>query len=174
MAEIDSTHEDPTSQQASAWFAVVGALEKASPGWMDRKGSGKECAVAAIDDMAARIAELEHFKTAFMEWHDKTDWLQKDIKPKELGMHRADVLRERIAQLEAQVQGLRDDAERNKVDAECFRWWVHEAAANPCLVATAIAKCVTEDEYRKVICGAMSAKDEAIYAARAATKGGAA
>lgn len=71
-----------------------------------------------------------------------------------------------LRQLLAEVDALREDAERNKVDAECFRWWVHEAAANPALVAKAIAHCITEDEYRSVICGAMAAKDAVIDAAR--------
>lgn len=67
-------------------------------------------------------------------------------------------LLERIAELEK-------DAAKNKVDAECFRWWVHEAAVNPSLVAKAISHCITEDEYRDVICGAMEAKNAAIDAA---------
>lgn len=72
-----------------------------------------------------------------------------------------------LRQLLAENDALREDAERNKVDAACFRWWVHEAAANPSLVAKAsIANCITEDEYRAVICGAMNAKDQAIDAAR--------
>lgn len=71
-----------------------------------------------------------------------------------------------LRQLFAENDTLREDAERNKVDAECFRWWVHEAAVNPSLVAKAIAHCITEDEYRAVICGAMNAKDAVIDAAR--------
>lgn len=53
---------------------------------------------------AHRVAELEKYRTAFMEWHDKTAWVQTDkrfdvIKP--WGKHRADVLREYIEHLEA-------------------------------------------------------------------------
>lgn len=48
---------------------------------------------------ARRVAELEKYRTAFMEWHDKTAWVQSDkrfdvVRP--LGKHRADVLREYI------------------------------------------------------------------------------
>lgn len=48
---------------------------------------------------AHRVAELEKYRTAFMEWHDKTAWVQSDkrfdvVRP--LGKHRADVLREYI------------------------------------------------------------------------------
>ncbi|EKF5619119.1 ead/Ea22-like family protein [Salmonella enterica subsp. enterica] len=53
---------------------------------------------------AHRVAELEKYRTAFMEWHDKTAWVQTDkrfdaIKP--WGKHRADVLKEYIEHLEA-------------------------------------------------------------------------
>ncbi|HHW8995806.1 TPA: hypothetical protein ACU1SZ_001410 [Salmonella enterica] len=52
---------------------------------------------------AHRVAELEKYRTAFMEWHDKTAWVQTDkrfdaIKP--WGKHRADVLKEYIEHLE--------------------------------------------------------------------------
>lgn len=49
-----------------------------------------------FDDSKAlreRIAELERYRTAYMEWSDKTDWMQGDkrfdiVRP--LGKHRAD------------------------------------------------------------------------------------
>lgn len=55
---------------------------------------------------ARRVAELEKYRTAFMEWHDKTAWVQSDkrfdvVRP--LGKHRADVLREYIELLEARA-----------------------------------------------------------------------
>lgn len=68
-----------------------------------------------------------------------------------------------------QLEAAKKQAESNRVDAECFRWWVHEAAANPVLVAKAIAHCITEDEYREVICGAMRKRDDAIKAAMQST-----
>lgn len=51
-------------------------------------------------------AKLELFRTAFMEYSDKTDWVQTDkrfdvIKP--WGKHRADVLREFIEHLESKL-----------------------------------------------------------------------
>lgn len=71
-----------------------------------------------------------------------------------------------LRQLLAENEALREDAAKNRIDADCFRWWVHEAAVNPSLVAKAISHCTTEEEYREVICGAMSAKDAVINAAR--------
>lgn len=53
---------------------------------------------------ARRVAELGSFHTAYLEWSDKTEWVQTDkrfdaIKP--WGKHRADVLKEYIEHLEA-------------------------------------------------------------------------
>ncbi|EBR5151924.1 ead/Ea22-like family protein [Salmonella enterica] len=53
---------------------------------------------------AHRVAELGSFHTAYLEWSDKTEWVQTDkrfdaIKP--WGKHRADVLKEYIEHLEA-------------------------------------------------------------------------
>lgn len=61
------------------------------------------------EDMYAaekRIAELESFHTAYMEWSDKTAWVQTDkrfdvLKP--WGKHRADVLKEYIQHLESRT-----------------------------------------------------------------------
>jgi hypothetical protein len=55
---------------------------------------------------ANRIAELESFRTAYMEWSDKTDWVNTDrrfgvVKP--LGKHRADVLKAYIEHLESRT-----------------------------------------------------------------------
>lgn len=53
-----------------------------------------------------RIDNLESFRTAYMEWGDKTDWVQTDkrfdvLKP--WGKHRADVLKEYIQLLESRT-----------------------------------------------------------------------
>ena len=49
------------------------------------------------------ILELEQYKQTCYEWLEKTDWVQETVKPKELGMHRADILRKRIEDLEKEV-----------------------------------------------------------------------
>lgn len=59
---------------------------------------------AEIDDLKTQITALESFRTAYMEWSDKTDWMQGDkrfevVKP--LGKHRADVLKAYIEHLES-------------------------------------------------------------------------
>lgn len=58
-----------------------------------------------------RIGELESFRTAYMEWSDKTDWVRTDrrfdvVKP--LGKHLADVLKAYIEHLESRTVKLPD------------------------------------------------------------------
>lgn len=88
-------------------------------------------------EAADRIEQLEE---VLAEWFDKTDWVQKTSDWQELGMHRADALKQRIEQLEREnaaiekrlqeIQrmclgyqeehaGLRKDAERWKFTM----WW---------------------------------------------------
>ncbi|HGH7223096.1 TPA: hypothetical protein ACHQN2_003093 [Klebsiella pneumoniae] len=62
--------------------------------------------VEALEKAQQRNAELESFRTAYMEWSDKTAWVQTDkrfdvLKP--WGKHRADVLKEYIQHLESRT-----------------------------------------------------------------------
>ena len=62
-----------------------------------------DVALAMLDELEA----LQSFRTAFNEWHDKTEWVQGDkrfdvIKP--LGKHRADVLKLYIDHLESKLE----------------------------------------------------------------------
>ncbi|WP_370906204.1 hypothetical protein [Citrobacter koseri] len=62
-----------------------------------------ENVLALLDEMEA----LQSFRTAFNEWHDKTEWVQGDkrldvIKP--WGKHRADVLKLYIDHLESKLE----------------------------------------------------------------------
>ncbi len=58
------------------------------------------------DAALLEIESLQKFRNAFNEWHDKTEWVQDTSTFKELGKHRADVLRERILNLEAQLAAI--------------------------------------------------------------------
>lgn len=100
----------------AAWKAasaeLVEALEKAQ-NWerqwkeaAERRGKRLTRQALEILKQEQRIAELESFRTAYMEWSDKTDWVQTDkrfgvVKP--LGKHRADVLKEYIQHLESRT-----------------------------------------------------------------------
>ncbi len=52
-----------------------------------------------------------NYKKALEVWLDKTEWVQETVKPHELGMHRADVLKQRIEEASPQRTwvGLTDD-----------------------------------------------------------------
>ena len=73
-----------------------------------------------IIDLKERIDNLESFRTAYMEWGDKTDWMQTDkrfdvLKPWD--KHRADVLKEYIQLLESRtvkIPYLPDDCDRTE------------------------------------------------------------
>lgn len=61
-----------------------------------------------VNRLMAEIERLQSFKTAYMEWSDKTDWVQESAHWSELGRHRADVIKDRFQAL--------------KADAERYRW----------------------------------------------------
>ena len=44
-----------------------------------------------------------------------------------------------------------DHDDRDRTDAECFRFWVSEAARSPAAMAALITHCITEQEYRDAI-----------------------
>ena len=50
---------------------------------------------------AAELRRLHAEEMAAKEWHNKTEWVQATAQAHELGMHRADVLRQRIERLTA-------------------------------------------------------------------------
>ena len=53
------------------------------------------------------LLELEKYREAWYEWSEKTDWIQETATAKELGMHRADMMRKRIEDLEKEVRTLK-------------------------------------------------------------------
>jgi regulator of replication initiation timing len=57
-----------------------------------------------------------NYKKALEVWLDKTEWVQETVKPYELGMHRADVLKQRIEAILAQPEQLREENERLHVE----------------------------------------------------------
>jgi hypothetical protein len=44
-------------------------------------------------------AQIDMLNRALKAWHEKTDWMQETAQPMELGMHKADVLKQRIEHL---------------------------------------------------------------------------
>jgi len=59
-----------------------------------------EKAITAIKEALAQPEP--NYKKALEVWLDKTEWVQETVKPHELGMHRADVLKQRIEEASPQ------------------------------------------------------------------------
>ena len=84
-------------------------------GWVDGECVGAylidDDEQSRVYELEQRIAELESFRTAYMEWSDKADWVRTDrrfdvVKP--LGKHLADVLKAYIGHLECRVTELEE------------------------------------------------------------------
>lgn len=58
-------------------------------------------------EAAAELRRLHRVELARNEWITKTEWVQQAAHPRELGMHRADVMRKRIERLQAENEQLR-------------------------------------------------------------------
>ena len=65
-------------------------------------------AIARIQD---ECELLRNFKIAYNEWQDKTEWVQQTATVKELGKHRADVLKDRLSGWIARINQPYDDAD---------------------------------------------------------------
>ena len=80
-------------------------------------------ATAAKDAEIERLrAEVERWRVLCRERLDKTEWVQQTAKPRELGQHRADILRQRIEQAEARAGRLEEALRAER------RWWVDRKA----------------------------------------------
>ena len=58
-------------------------------------------ALLGDQEAAAELRRLHQHELANNLWHEKTEWVQRTVQPSELGMHRADVLKQRIDRLHA-------------------------------------------------------------------------
>lgn len=123
---------------------------------IDRHGepwiSNLDCA-GGIKAIMALIGELEDVrrelagnKLALDEFVSKTEWVQKESRPATLGMHRADVMTNEIAELRAilNAPSLRDVlAERHRqIEAEGFKPEHDDAHDGQDLAEAAACYCV--------------------------------
>jgi hypothetical protein len=81
------------------------------------KGKCDVCDLQAEYDAAKTIIEyheatIERQNKALDEWHNKTEWVQETAQPPELGMHRADVLKQRIEHLNKALTWEQNRSER--------------------------------------------------------------
>lgn len=98
-----------TAQKSNEFLkGQLSELANFNPDWDKLEASYDSWGEIAAELLAAKnlIAELESFRTAYMEWSDKTAWVQSDkrfdvLKP--WGKHRADVLKAYIEQLESRT-----------------------------------------------------------------------
>lgn len=69
---------------------------------------------------AAELRRLHLYELACTEWLEKTEWVQNTARPGEFGMHRADILNERIGQLKNQRAQLLEALK------EIYDWTAHQ------------------------------------------------
>lgn len=60
-----------------------------------RQGMAWAQAASAFDRADLKM-QLAIYKNALDEWFEKTEWVQESAVPKELGLHRADVIKQRF------------------------------------------------------------------------------
>lgn len=63
------------------------------------------------DPLAAELRRLHIVEQEFQQWINKTEWVQKSAQSHELGMHRADVMKQRLDQLLTENQQLSAELE---------------------------------------------------------------
>ncbi|MDM2993398.1 hypothetical protein [Citrobacter sp. CK195] len=95
--------------------ALRQTAEKAKDNFMPNFMVPTRDLLALLDELEA----LQSFRTAYMEWSDKTDWVQTDkrldvIKP--WGKHRADVLKLYIDHLESKLEAAEKRGDKISLD----------------------------------------------------------
>ena len=66
------------------------------PPTTDWQGIVKLISDSARNALEDKEMKQPDYKQAYLVWQEKTEWVQETAKPHELGMHRADVLKQRI------------------------------------------------------------------------------
>jgi len=78
------------------------ALQLAAMAHLGYRVGWQREAAAELRRLHAENERLHRHELAAEQWIDKTDWVQKTSQPEEIGMHRADVLKQRIERLHAE------------------------------------------------------------------------
>jgi len=108
LEDIIRVYKFETGTPVTALAAIREALAEQSkcacdsPAWCTKY---KKCNREMLGLPKAESVQepVVHYKKALDAWFEKTEWVQETAKPKELGMHRADVLKQRIHELEKQL-----------------------------------------------------------------------
>lgn len=77
-----------------------------------------------LDEAAAELRRLHYADAQNEAWIEKTEWVQKTATDEELGMHRADVIKQRFARLSAQRDEL---LEALQSTADLLQVWIDGA-----------------------------------------------
>lgn len=105
---------------------------------------------AEICALKTQIAELESFRTAYMEWSDKTDWMNTGTRfavVKPLGKHRADVLKAYIEHLESRTAAASDVLAERQRQVTAEGWTPeHDDEYQHCEMAVAAACYIMADD----------------------------
>ena len=72
---------------------------------------------------ARELRRLHSVEKAFQQWITKTEWVQKSLQSHELGIHRADVMKQRLDQLLTENQQLRAALDKPQVEQEPYVWY---------------------------------------------------
>lgn len=102
VLELIAEVENLSTQVRLAGVATDSAVQQA----VGRAVTEQLPVIVERDQLKAENERLQRFETAYEEFIDKTDWVQKTMKESELGMHRADVLRKRCEDLTSRCQEL--------------------------------------------------------------------
>jgi hypothetical protein len=88
------------------WAWIAGSVYYVPPEavGMVREAVEEEPVVTDADRIEALTAENERLRTELLEWLDKTKWVRQTCQTHELGLHRADILRDRIEALTAALE----------------------------------------------------------------------
>lgn len=103
-------HECSTAIDAAV--AEAGRLKDEAIAWKVCNERTSDAAHDLNNELKLAKAEVERLKrteTSNNEWLKKTEWVQDGAEPRELGMHRADVLKQRIERLRNRVAELEQD-----------------------------------------------------------------
>ena len=71
---------------------------------------------------AAELRRLHQHELANIEWIEKTEWVRQTARPRELGLHRADALKQRIDHLEVELEQARAALRPAKAGVQHFGW----------------------------------------------------
>jgi hypothetical protein len=155
MTELAATKDI----QVNAMISTLNNPEEHYPDNFDTPQRANALLTGLCQDAATK---LEQMQLALDAWFDKTEWVQETAQPLELGMHRADVLKQRVEHLArsnaALVVALEDlmeatgrPPERNcschisPPCPDCIDYWDWREALENADSARALAKA-TEDQ----------------------------